>query len=79
MTSRNGRKEFDVGCTPDEFRRRRKAMGLSIPEFARAMDLSVGQVSMLENGKRPMRKVYCLALAQLELMAHPRRASRRRP
>jgi transcriptional regulator with XRE-family HTH domain len=52
-----------------EFRRRRERLGFSVRQLALAMDISPGLVSMMQNGKRPIRRVYWLALSQLELLA----------
>lgn len=52
-----------------EFRRRRERLQLGVRELAAAMGVSPGLVSMMQNGKRPIRRVYWLALAQVELRA----------
>ena len=52
-----------------EFRRRRERLGFSVRQLALAMDISPGFVSMMQNGRRPIRRVYWLALSQLELLA----------
>ncbi|MBS0524139.1 MAG: helix-turn-helix transcriptional regulator [Proteobacteria bacterium] len=52
-----------------EFRRRREQLRLTVRQLALALDVSPGLISMMQNGKRPIRRVYWLALAQLELLA----------
>jgi hypothetical protein len=54
---------------PLEFRRRREALQLTIRQFSNAMDISPALISLMQNGKRPIRRAYWLALAQLELLA----------
>lgn len=52
-----------------EFRRRREQLHLTVRQLALAMGVSPGLISMMQTGKRPIRRVYWLALAQLELLA----------
>ncbi len=54
--------------TSEAFRARREKLG-SLRTIAHRLEISPGQLSLMETGRRPFRRLHWLALAQLEKMA----------
>lgn len=54
--------------TSEAFRARREKLG-SLRTIANRLEISPGQLSLMETGRRPFRRLHWLALAQLEEMA----------